>query len=398
MNSCKTSRVLQVICMITVVSFVIVAQMIYSSFTAVAANKDRSKTIYELENELKDMKSEQTKLKDKIASDKATAASYAREIEDLDREISILTEQSAIIEELFNEWQAVKDETQAQIDELEDEKESELSAFDSMLRMSYQYGDDTYFNLIFGSEDIGDFLSRTDLLSYHFEANDNILTKLSSTITKLEDANKQYETSISQLDVFGKEQEELKKQLEEREKYALDKKLEYEKNAEINQKELNAKQAEMSQMEAEIKRLYLESRKNDGTTYSGIFCTPTKNYRLSSPFGWRNSPISGKKELHNGLDFAAPAGTPIYAADDGTVIDSRYSNSWGNVVQIDHGGGVVTLYAHASARLVSKGQTVKKGETIAKVGSTGWSTGNHLHFTVYKNGTAVDPMTYLGAV
>lgn len=398
MKSYKAGRILQALCMITVVSFVLVAQMIYSSLSVIGAGNDRSKTIYELENELANKKSEEKSLKNKIASDKASAAAYQREIEELDGEISILTEQIAIIEELFGEWQAVKDETQAQIEKLEGEKEAELSAFDSMLRMSYQYGEDTYFNLIFGSEDIGDFLSRTDLLSYHFEANDNILNNLTSTITQLEDANKQYETSISQLDVFGKEQEELKKTLEEREKTALAKKLKYEQNAEIKQKELDAKQKEMAQMEAEIKRLYQESRKNDSTTYSGIFCTPTKNYRLSSPFGWRTSPISGKKELHNGLDFAAPAGTPIYAADDGTVIDSRYSNSWGNVVQIDHGGGVVTLYAHASARLVSKGQTVKKGETIAKVGSTGWSTGNHLHFTVYKNGVAVDPRTYLGSV
>ena len=398
MMSFKTSCVFKVLCIITLVSFIVVAGMAFSTLSAIAANNDRSKTIYELENELKGMKSEQTKLKDKISSDKANAAAYAREIEQLDHEISILTEQSTIIEALFTEWQAVKDETQAQIDELEAEKEAELSAFDSMLKMSYQYGDDTYFNLIFGSEDIGDFLSRTDLLSYHFEANDNILTKLSSTITKLEDANKQYETSISQLDLFGKEQQELKAKLEEREQYALSKKLEYEKNAEINQKELDAKQAEMSQMEAQIKRLYLESRKNNGASYAGIFCIPTTNYRISSPFGWRTSPISGKKELHNGLDFAAPAGTPIYAADDGTVIDSRYSSSWGNVVQVDHGGGVVTLYAHASARLVSNGQTVKKGEVIAKVGTTGWSTGNHLHFTVYKNGTAIDPMTYLVSV
>lgn len=89
--------------------------------------------------------------------------------------------------------------------------------------------------------------------------------------------------------------------------------------------------------------------------------------------------------------MAAPGGTPIYAVAPGTVIDSRYSSSWGNVIQIDHGGGIVTLYAHCSSRLVSKGKTVAAGEMIAKVGTTGWSTGNHLHFTVYKNGTAVDP-------
>ncbi len=392
-------RLFGALCMIAVMSLVTVCLMAYDTASVIAASTDKSKTIYELENQLKGIREERTALQNKIKSDKAAAASYAVEIQQLDAEISILTQQSSIIDELFAQWKSVQEETEKNINELEIKKEDELSAFDSMLRMSYQYGNDTYFNLIFGSQDIGDFLSRTDLLSYHFQANDNILENLSTTISELEKANDQYKNSISQLEIFGEEQANLKKQLEEREAYALAKKQEYEQNAAINQAQLSAKQAEMYEMEAELQRRYEEMRKNGQiSSYSGVFCIPTENYRISSEFEWRTSPITGKKELHNGLDMAAPAGTPIYAADDGTVIDSRYSDSWGNVVQIDHGGGVVTLYAHASARLVSKGQTVKRGEMIAKVGTTGWSTGNHLHFTVYKNGVAVNPRQYLGSV
>ena len=382
-------RLFGALCMIAVMSLVTVCLMAYDTASVIAASTDKSKTIYELENQLKGIREERTALQNKIKSDKAAAASYAVEIQQLDAEISILTQQSSIIDELFAQWKSVQEETEKNINELEIKKEDELSAFDSMLRMSYQYGNDTYFNLIFGSQDIGDFLSRTDLLSYHFQANDNILENLSTTISELEKANDQYKNSISQLEIFGEEQANLKKQLEEREAYALAKKQEYEQNAAINQAQLSAKQAEMYEMEAELQRRYEEMRKNGQiSSYSGV----------SSEFEWRTSPITGKKELHNGLDMAAPAGTPIYASDDGTVIDSRYSDSWGNVVQIDHGGGVVTLYAHASARLVSKGQTVKRGEMIAKVGTTGWSTGNHLHFTVYKNGVAVNPRQYLGSV
>ena len=156
----------------------------------------------------------------------------------------------------------------------------------------------------------------------------------------------------------------------------------------------------MAQMQAEIQRLHELQRAQGQSAYtgSGVFFVPTKNYRISSEFSYRISPITGRPESHNGLDLAAPGGTPIFAAESGTVIDSRYSSSWGNVVQIDHGGGLVTLYAHCSARLVSTGQTVKRGETIALVGTTGWSTGNHLHFTVYKNGVAVNPRNYLPSV
>ncbi len=384
--------------MIVVMSFVTVGLMLFDTVSVSAASGDRNKTIYELESELSGLKDEEKALKAAISKSNAQAASYAGEIQSLDSEISLLTAQSTIIEELFSEWQVVSDETKAQIESLEEQKTAELSAFDSMLRMSYQHGTDTYFNLIFGSEDIGDFLSRTDLLAYHFEANDNVLDNLNSTLAELENANAQYESSIAKLSEFGKEQEELKKQLEQREAYALQKKKEYEQDAATKQAQLDAKAAELKEMEREIQRRYEESRRNDTSVYSGVFYTPTKNYRISSEFEWRNSPINGKKELHNGIDFAAPAGTPIYAADDGTVIDSRYSSSWGNVIQIDHGGGVVTLYAHCSARLASTGQTVKKGELIAKVGTTGWSTGNHLHFTVYKAGTAVNPRQYLGSI
>ena len=270
-----------------------------------------------------------------------------------------------------------------------------------MLRMSYQYGTDTYFNLIFGSQDIGDFLSRADLIGYHLKANDNILDSLSGTIGELEAANEQYTKSIEKIDSYGAAQEELQTQLEERSEYARQKKLEFEADEKKYKAQLDAKNSEMAKMQAEIQAYYAEQRRNgNNTTYEGgtfFLPLPAGSYRISSEFTNRISPITGKYENHNGLDMAAPGGTDIYAAAGGTVIDSRYSSSWGNVIQIDHGGGLVTLYAHCSYRGVQKGQTVSKGQFIGRVGTTGWSTGNHLHFTVYENGKAVNPRKYLPA-
>lgn len=379
---------------LTAVSFVAVGFSTYSAVSVLAENADRSKTIYQLEQELKTAEQEEKELRSKIASNKAKAKAYENEIASIDSEITVLGNRLAIIEELNNEWQTQQDETLKEIEELGEKKDDEIEAFEEMLKMSYTSGTDTYFNLIFGSEDIGDFLSRTDMISYHLEANSNILDNLTSTITQLESATEKYDESIEKLSDYGIQQQELEEQLEERSAYAQTMKAQYQADAEIQQQQLDAKAKELEQMEAEIKRRYEESKKNEtASTYTGgPFAMPLKSgYRVSSGFEWRTSPISGKKELHNGLDLAAPAGTPIYAAASGTVIDSRLSNSWGNVIQIDHGGGVVTLYAHCSARLVSVGQTVSQGELIGKVGSTGWSTGNHLHFTVYKNGTAVNP-------
>lgn len=388
--------------MLTAVSFVVVGAAVYNAGAALAnsVDIDRNKTIYELENQLGTMKKEQSDIKNRINKDKGEIASLEKEIQNLDDEISILTSQSYVIEQLYEQWQAVSEETRLEIDKLEKQKNDELEAFDSMLRMSYMHGDDTYFDLIFGSENIGDFLSRTDMLAYHFQANDNVLTNLSSTITELEGAVTQYDESLEQLGVFEEEQNQIKKSLEQRTAYAQQRKAELQANLETNQSQLSAKDKEMSDIESRLKELYRQQQAQGSvSSYTGgTFYTPTKNYRISSEYENRISPITGKRENHNGIDFAAPGGTPIYAAEAGTVIDSRYSNSWGNVVQIDHGGGIVTLYAHCSARLVSVGQTVKRGDTIALVGSTGWSTGNHLHFTVYKNGVAVNPRQYLGSI
>ncbi|MFB3882556.1 MAG: murein hydrolase activator EnvC [Armatimonadota bacterium] len=128
--------------------------------------------------------------------------------------------------------------------------------------------------------------------------------------------------------------------------------------------------------------------------YRGRLRMPIQG-RLSSPYGYRVHPIYGVRKLHTGLDLAAGSGTPIHAAGDGTVVFSGRWGGYGNCVILDHGGGTATLYGHCSRLAVSEGQNVTQGQTIAYVGSTGLSTGPHLHFEVRRDGHPVDPMGYL---
>lgn len=128
------------------------------------------------------------------------------------------------------------------------------------------------------------------------------------------------------------------------------------------------------------------------------FVEPVSDWRnsVSSEYAYRNNPISGAYELHSGIDIAKPAGTPIYSVLDGVVTTVRYGTTgYGYYVMVDHGGGFVTLYAHCSKIVVSTGQTVSAGTKIAEVGTTGNSTGNHLHFETRENGSTVNPRTYL---
>ncbi|GBG55377.1 peptidase M23 [Sporomusaceae bacterium FL31] len=116
---------------------------------------------------------------------------------------------------------------------------------------------------------------------------------------------------------------------------------------------------------------------------------------ISSGFGWRNAPMEGASETHQGIDIASNTGTPVVATADGKVVKSGWSEGYGNIVQIDHGNGLETIYGHNSQIVATIGQNVKKGQLIAYVGSTGVSTGPHLHYEIRVNHSAVDPMKFL---
>lgn len=414
--SFKEKRFLGVISMVLVSSLLIFAMILCDSVNMICASAAPGNNITTLTNEkkekedqLNEAKARAAELEEQKKENAAKQLTYQEEIAQIDEEIALLTEQLYLLEELETSWLNDKAEAEATIAALEDTKENEIRAFESMLRMSYQYGDDTYFNLLFGSEDIGDFLSRLDMIDYHLKASENIVSSLSATIVEEQNAKAVLEESISKIDIFGAEKDEIMVQLEQRSAEAEAKKKALQEEEEILLAEISAKDAEMAEMEAELKRisdeLEAERREQEKNNQSpstspkqydgGTFYVPTERYVITSEFMNRISPITGKPESHNGIDFAAPGGTNIYAAEDGQVIRANYSSSWGNVIQIDHGGGLVTLYAHCSWLGVTKGQTVTKGQIIAKVGTTGWSTGNHLHFTVYEKGVAVNPRKYL---
>ncbi len=128
------------------------------------------------------------------------------------------------------------------------------------------------------------------------------------------------------------------------------------------------------------------------------FCSPVDCKKVHSMFGYRYNPVTGKYTLHSGVDIGANTGDNVYAALDATVVKAKYSSDYGNFVMLDHGEGFVTLYAHCSKLLVEAGDKVKKGDVIALAGSTGQSTGPHLHFEVRINGTRIDPQYYLSGL
>ncbi|WP_420825495.1 murein hydrolase activator EnvC family protein [Thermanaerosceptrum fracticalcis] len=262
------------------------------------------------------------------------------------------------------------------------------------VRALYEQSEVHVLEVLLNSTSITDFLTRWDLLSRIAEKDMELIDSVKEEIAFYQDKQKQFLVKKETLVNLQADQNEKKHKLEiasSRQKEIL-KDIQSDKAA-IEQA-LDELEAESKKIEAELRRL---AGNNSGKYLgSGKLAWPTPDYsRITSPFGWRRHPILRTNRFHTGVDIGAPHGATIVAAENGKVIDVGWRGGYGRVVMISHGGNIVTLYAHTSAALVEPGEEVKKGQAIARVGSTGWSTGPHLHFEVRFNGEPQNPMSYL---
>ncbi|MDZ7996232.1 MAG: murein hydrolase activator EnvC family protein [Nostoc sp. EfeVER01] len=250
------------------------------------------------------------------------------------------------------------------------------------------------------SENISDFFSRRHQLKLVFQADQKILVKLN---TQANSIDKQKTEVEQQKNEIGLIREQL---LAQKADYQTQAQSQSELIQRLNSDRL-ALEAAQNQLERESKNLEVliqqkvaeaQGKTNSRTGIiirgTGVMAYPS-DASTSSPFGWRVHPILGYRRFHAGLDFAASYGSKIRAADSGTVIFAGWYGGYGRALIIDHGNGMTTLYGHTSELYVSEGQAVERGQAIAAVGSTGFSTGPHLHFEVRRNGTPVDPANYL---
>ncbi len=258
----------------------------------------------------------------------------------------------------------------------------------------YQQGDVHILEVLFGSTTITDFLTRWDLLSRLTENNKNLISETQAKVTSIQEKQKAIEEKKQALATLKEHQNAQKREL------AVASSRQQKLYSSVKSERAKLEQA-LNELEEQSRKIAEEiRRKTQGTTGqslgTGTFTWPAPGYkRITSQYGMRYHPILKKRKLHTGMDIGAPKGANIVAADSGTVIQVGWNGGYGNTVMINHGNNKVTLYAHCSATLVSVGQTVQKGDVIAKVGSTGWSTGPHLHFEVRINGEPVNPTKYL---
>ncbi len=279
-----------------------------------------------------------------------------------------------------------------EIDDIQTNYEKKTELFKTRMRVMYQNMNQSSLELFVESKNFGEFFSKMQLLSVVKKSDEKLIQDiaLSKENTELQKQNKYLE--------LEKKETELKK-LNVKVSDLKTSRSNAESEIEASKKQLKLAEKREDELLALSKQLekQLAQLMDSKTKYAGgIMKWPTPGYsRVSSPYGMRIHPIYKVKKMHTGIDIDAPAGASIVAANSGKVIMAGWNGGYGNCVIVDHGGGLATLYAHQSKILVSVGEKVERGQTIGKVGSTGLSTGPHLHFEVRKNGSTVNPKEYV---
>ena len=368
-------------------------------------------------------------------------------VKELDTKLQNISKQISDLENQLTEKQASVDETQAELAAAEEDRQKQYEDMKLRIQFMYENQSTSALEKLLTAGSIAEFLNSAEYIAQISQYDRNMLVKYEETVENIAKMEETLKTEISELEAMKEKVEQEQKAVaalvqEKEEKLAETEGqiVDAQKVAEAYEAEIDAQneiiaqiqQAEEERIRQEEERRKKEEEQNrdngnntnndnnagdntgDNTGDTGgnnnndngggnsdqpsvsAFTWPCpSSRRVTSDYGPRQSPTAGASSYHKGIDIGASYGADIVAAADGTVVFAGYSNSAGNYVTVSHGGGLYTVYMHCSSLNVSKGQSVSRGQVIAKVGSTGISTGNHLHFGVSLNGSYVNPWNYL---
>ncbi len=358
-------------------------------------------TINDKKNQLS---SAEQHIKDKeqlLEERKQERAAIEAEIKEVDTKMVAIQDN---IKELGDQLEQKKleiEESEKELEAANIKKDEQYEATKARMVQMYKNQKVGYIQVVFSSNSFWEAINRLEYIRRISEKDNTLLDTYQAQIDYIEVQKEKIESEKSDLDLLQKKEISKKNELEEAraaKQVAIDK-LESEEGKLAG--EISKLEEISEQLEEDIKKLTEEMEaKNKNqipTQYTGgTFTWPVPGYyRISSEYNPRTSPISGNYEFHTGIDIPAGYGEDVVAAGDGVVITAGWVNGYGNTVMISHGSGIVTLYGHNSSVVVSQGQTVSKGQVVAKIGSTGYSTGNHCHFEVRVNGSHTSPWPYL---
>ncbi len=384
-----------------------------SQVSAITFESITSDSIKDKQNQIAQAKNDKKNLQNGLTNLQQLKKDLEKQKKDLSKYIVQLDANLAVIEEKISQLKLQITAKEGELEETQKELDAALlregNQKDSIvrhIRMVYEEGYPQVLEMFSKAQGLGDLLNLADYVEKIITYEKNMLDDFKMVRQYVELCKEELEWDKALLDdtkaAVETEQKNLEDLIEQKNKDLTAYELDIATKAQAikdYQEEIKAEEEEIKMLEAMITAEKKNILANSGIvlTYDGgQFKMPLAYYsRISSEFGNRIHPTLGIPQFHNGVDFASPKGTAIYAAYDGVVVAATYSSTMGNYVMIDHGDNLYTIYMHASALHTKEGEIVVRGERIASVGSTGRSTGNHLHFTVRKDGEYVSPWDYL---
>lgn len=361
-----------------------------------------AKTLNQLNKEKNQIKEKVNESKQELAETKQEKSSILKEVEKLDTQLNSIEAELSKLEKELNLTKETLSKTEQELKIAEETKNKQYESLKKRLRVMYEYGSESYLEILLESKGFTDFFKRIEYVNRIIKYDQKLFERYKEVQRNFEEKVKEIKIQKENIEILTSQTKLKKQELQKaiaNKQQAIAKLQSEEKALEQQLKDLEKEDREITNLINQAKVKITGSSKNK--VYPGVggkLAYPVPAY-AGSPYNdtYRNriNPISGKREMHTGLDMKATYGTDIVAAESGTVIYSGRRGGYGNTVIIDHGNGMTTLYAHNSSLAVSKGQTVKRGQVIAKAGSTGYSTGVHAHFEVRINGKHTDPAPYL---
>lgn len=386
----------------------------------------------EAQQEKKTLENDLQKAKELIDSLKGSKEDIQSEVEKLDKQLNEISGKVKEFESRLSKKRQEIADTESALNKAKEQEKKQYRNMKKRIQFMYENGQTSYVEMLLSADSFTDFLNAVEYITQISQYDRKMLKEYQNMQVTIADTQKTLETdyaSLQSLQAKVQEEKQAVVALESAKKGELndvaDDLTDAQTVAKAYEAEIQAQNEVIAQIQAAQKRAAEQqaaqqqaqaAEENQGATdaagenqNTAQNTTPSGNgqstgsmmwpcpssKRVTSDYGPRTSPTNGASSNHKGIDIGAAYGADIVAADGGTVLVATYSSSGGNYVIIDHGGGLCTVYMHASSLTVSAGQTVSKGQVIAKVGSTGISTGNHLHFGVTLNGVYVSPWGYV---
>ena len=367
---------------------IIAALPLFGALGFASTADDKRAELNDVKQQMADMQARKEEAKRKAESANAQLSEIMDNLNELQTQANGLQAKSDVLQDKINKNQAELEKKQQEVDQ-------RMVIYRKRLRDIYINGQINYLDVLLGAKDFSDFSSRMYLLQKIISSDLAMLDQLRRDAEEINTRKQQLAAEMKEIKTTQAELEAKKakvNKLREERAQVLYKAQEEEASSQAEYDRLLAISENIAAMLRNMESSGGGAQAGRGGT--GRFMWPCSG-PITSYYGWRTHPIFGTTKYHSGMDIAVDTGTPIQAADSGTVVYSGWLGGYGNCVMIDHGGGLVTLYGHNSSLTVGEGQYVNKGTVIAYAGSTGYSTGPHCHFEVRLHGELTEPLNYL---